>query len=464
MTEVQEYLQGQVVDGRFPLVQYLGGTQHSAVFLTEYAAGKNQRAAIKLVEAPPGNAEAQLIRWRLAARLSHPHLLRIFEMDRCKMDNAAMLYVVMECADENLADILRERSLLPLETRDMLGPILEALGYIHSKGFVHGHIRPSNIMAIGDQVKLSSDGICRIDESVVQLSGQSRYCAPERALGVLSPASDVWSLGVTLVECLSAHLPNAEQSAEEEVSLLANLPASFRDLARHCLNPEPQRRWNVAELKVRLQRNHFAEQEEAAPVRQNEPPKRRYALASTALSLIVATILLGITVLNHGPNKGRIRSAGLQSDAKPLNVAPAKAQSFSAMQIPHLDKGSSAGKDVHAAAGTSPALHSPAAGSLVRGEAVHRQLPDVPRNASDTIWGTVRVRVRVAVDSLGNVVGANFDSTGPSRYFAGLSMAAAREWKFKSPSLSGKNLPSAWVIRFAYTKSETEATGVEENP
>ncbi|MGB6076922.1 MAG: hypothetical protein WBG29_14915, partial [Candidatus Acidiferrales bacterium] len=110
MTEVQEYLQGQVVDGRFPLVQYLGGTQHSAVFLTEYAAGKNQRAAIKLVEAPPGNAEAQLIRWRLAARLSHPHLLRIFEMDRCKMDNAAMLYVVMECADENLADILRERS------------------------------------------------------------------------------------------------------------------------------------------------------------------------------------------------------------------------------------------------------------------------------------------------------------------------------------------------------------------
>lgn len=456
MIEVQEYLQGQVVDGRFPLVQYLGGTEHSAVFLTEYAGGKNQRAAIKLVEAPPGNAEAQLIRWRLAARLSHPHLLRIFEMDRCELDNAAMLYVVMDCADENLSDILRERPLSPLETRDSLGPILEALSYIHSKGFVHGHIRPSNIMAIGDQVKLSSDGICRIDESVGLQSGQSHYCAPERALGVISPASDVWSLGVTLVECLGAHLPNAEQSSREDVSFLANLPASFRTLVRHCLNPDPQRRWNVAELKARLHRDPFAEQEVITPVRQNESPKKRYVFAAlTAVGLIVAAILLGLALPNHGPNKGRIRSAGRESGAEGLKVVPAKAQGSSTTQIPRLDNGSS---------GTSPALHSAAPGGLVRGEAVHRQLPDVPRDASSTIWGTVRVRVRVAVDTLGNVVAANFDSAGPSRYFARLSMAAAQGWKFNPPSVSGKSVPSEWVIRFAYTKNETEATGVEQNP
>jgi TonB family protein len=465
MIEVQKYLQGQVVEGRFPLLQYLNGTEHSAVFLTEYAPGKNQRAAIKLVEAPPGNAEAQLIGWRLAARLSHPHLLRIFEMDRCKLDNAAMLYVVMECADENLADILRERPLSPLETRDLLGPILEALGYIHSQGFVHGHIRPSNIMAIGDQVKLSSDGICRIDESVGLQSGQSRYCAPERALGTLSPASDVWSLGMTLVECLGAHLPNAEQSVGEEVSLLANLPAPFRDLARHCLNPYPQHRWNVAELKACLQRNPSAGPEGTTTVRQNEPPKRRYALALTALSLTVAAILLGIALLNHGSPKRPIRSAGLESGAERLKVVPANAQASSTTEISHLDKGSSAGRKVHGGAtGTSPALHSPAVAGLVRGKAVHRELPNVPRDASDTIWGTVQVRVRVAVDPLGNVVGANFDSPGPSRYFARLSMAAAREWKFNPPSVNGKNVPSAWVIRFAYTKSETEATAVEQDP
>ncbi len=469
MIEVRNYLQGQVIDGRFPLVQYLGGTRHSDVFLTEYAKGRNRRAAIKLVQAPPRNVEAQLIRWRLAARFSHPHLLRIFQMDRCKLDNAAMLYVVMEYAEENLADILLERPLSPPETRDLLGPILEALGYIHSKGFVHGHIQPSNIMAIGDQVKLSSDGICRIDESMGPRNGQGRYCAPECAAGALSPASDVWSLGMTLVECLTGHLPNAEQADGKDVSLRADLradlPAPFHDLARHCLNPDPQRRWNVAALKVRLQRNPSAEQEGTAPVRRETLPNRRYAFPLTALSLAVAAILFGMVLFNRNSNTRRIRSAGFESAAEHLKVMPAKVHDPSTAQPPRPDNGSSVGREASGAAtGTPAALLSPATGGLVRGGVVHRELPDVPRDASDTISGTVRVRVRVDLDPLGNVVGAKFDSEGPSRYFAKLSMGAAKEWKFRPPSVNGKNVPSAWVIRFAYTKSETEATGVEQDP
>src|SRR5579864_1617883 len=272
MIEVQKYLQGQVVDGRFPLLQFLGGTEHSGVFLTEYVEGRNRRAAIKLVEAPPGNAEAQLIRWRLAARFSHPNLLRIYHMDRCQVDNAAMLYVVMEFAEEHLADTLLERPLSPAETRDVLGPILEALEYIHSKGFVHGHIQPSNIMAIGDQVKLSSDGICRIDESVEPRNGHGRYCAPECAAGALSPPCDVWSLGMTLVECLTEHLPKMENGSREEFSPPADLPAPFFDLTRHCLIRDPLRRWRVADLKSRLHRNHSVVEEAAAPFQRVSPP------------------------------------------------------------------------------------------------------------------------------------------------------------------------------------------------
>jgi eukaryotic-like serine/threonine-protein kinase len=175
MIEARRYLQGQVADGRFPLIQYLGGTEHSAVFLTEYAESENQRAAIKLIPAPPGNTEPQLTRWRLAARFSHPHLLRLFEAGRCTLDNADMLYVVMEYAEENLAEILSQRPLSPAETSDLLAPVLEALGYIHGRGFVHGHIQPSNIVAIGDQVKLSSDRICRIGELAERRNGNARY-------------------------------------------------------------------------------------------------------------------------------------------------------------------------------------------------------------------------------------------------------------------------------------------------
>lgn len=516
MIEVRKYLQGQIIDGRFPLVKYLGGTEHSDVFLTEYENGRKQPAAIKLVEAPPGNAEAQLIRWRLAARFSHPNLLRIFHMDRCKVDNAAMLYVVMEYAEENLADTLLERPLSPQETRDLLGPILEALEYIHSKGFVHGHIQPSNIMAIGDQLKLSSDGICRLDESVEPRNGHSLYCAPECAAGAVSPACDMWSLGITLVECLSEHLPKLQNGSREEISLPADLPAPFLDLARHCLIRDPLRRWNVADLKSRLHRNHFADEGAAAPfhrvspavspkpaelpkpVKLAKPPmlsrlprlpklpdfsnvlnllrlsklqnlrmlsKSRNVLALSALGLTVAAILLGMTFFHRGPNTRGTASAESVPSAEQPKVTPAKVPRASSPLPVRSASEVSAGKEVHAPAAATPAaVHAPAADDIARGSVVHRALPEVPRSASDTIWGTVRVRVRVNVDPAGNVVGANFDSEGPSRYFARLSLGAAKEWKFRPPSVDGKNAQSEWVILFGYTNSATNATAVQQNP
>ena len=54
------------------------------------------KAAIKLIPADSVDAPAQLARWRHAAKLSHPHLIRILEMGRCELDSTPMLYVVME--------------------------------------------------------------------------------------------------------------------------------------------------------------------------------------------------------------------------------------------------------------------------------------------------------------------------------------------------------------------------------
>jgi len=162
MTETWKQWEGQVVNEEFHLRQYLGGGENSAVFLTEHGEPEPQKAAIKLLETPPEETEFQLFQWELAAKLSHPHLIRLFQMGHCQLGDMRLLYVVMEYAEENLAQIVPLRPLTPAETRDILEPILDALAYVHGQGSVHGHIKPANIMGVEDQLKISSDGIFRM--------------------------------------------------------------------------------------------------------------------------------------------------------------------------------------------------------------------------------------------------------------------------------------------------------------
>lgn len=474
MIDFRRYWQGQVADERFPLVQYVGGTRNSAVFLTECAESRGRSTAIKLIPAPAENAGAQLTRWELVAKFSHPHLLRVYHSGRCTMDNAPMLYVVMEYGEENLAEILSQRALSSAETRDLLGPALEALAYLHSKGFVHGHIQPSNIMAAGEVIKISSDGISRFGESVERVNGKNPYSAPECAVGAFSAASDVWSLGVTLVECLTRQLSMVEEGGRVMASAPADLPAPFLKLARHCLSEAPERRWDVAAMQEYLRRNPVeAEVEEVAPaVRATPQPhsRRRYVLPLTALGFAVATILLGMTLFGPNRNTRGIRSTGPESSveqpkAEPPKIAGAKAKASPTAKLPQTDRQSVAGVEVHRSIPATPATSLPAAtGDVVQGGVVHRELPDVPKYASDTIWGTVRVRVRVEVDPSGNVVESALDSAGPSRYFARLSLNAARGWRFGAPDGDTKSVPNEWVIRFDYTKSATTASATPQNP
>ena len=176
--------EGQIVNGTFLLRQYLGGSDHSAVFLTERRGREPQRAAIKLIPADPATAGVQLSRWEATAKLSHPHLLRLFESGSCQLDNVVLLYVVMEYAEDNLAQILPHRALTPAEVRDLLEPALDALAFIHGKSLVHSRLKPSNVLAAQDQLKLSSDSLVRTGETGRRSSLlPSAYDAPEIANG-----------------------------------------------------------------------------------------------------------------------------------------------------------------------------------------------------------------------------------------------------------------------------------------
>src|SRR5467141_3011273 len=251
MSDIWTQSEGQVIDNRFRLRQYLGGADDSAVFLTQLDNPQSQRAAIKFIPAGP-NADLQLSLWRRVKQLEHPNLLRIFEAGRWRLQNRDRLYVVMEYAEENLSQILPQRSLTESEVREMLGPVLDALVFLHGKGLVHSRIKPSNILATADQLKLSTDALFPIGESRKSSSRFDVHDAPETAASPLTPAADVWSLGLTLVETLTQHVPALQPGSQADPIVPDILPQPLLDIARHALRREPRRRWTIAEIAARF--------------------------------------------------------------------------------------------------------------------------------------------------------------------------------------------------------------------
>ena len=252
MSEQWKKWEGQPVDAKFVLGQCLASTEFNAVFLTELPGAPGQKAVLKLVAAGAPGAEDQLGLWKHAAHLTHPNLLTIFDAGRCRLEDLPFIYAVMEYAEENLGEILPQRALTADEVRDVLDPARAVLVYLHGKGLVHGHLKPSNILATHDRLKLSSDSLFPIGDRRQLLRGRDVYDAPEMQSAPASAKEDVWSLGITLVEALTQHPPvfSSEHSADPVVP--RELPDLFLVIAKHALRRDPSHRWSVAEIAARL--------------------------------------------------------------------------------------------------------------------------------------------------------------------------------------------------------------------
>ncbi|HEX5424706.1 MAG TPA: TonB family protein [Candidatus Acidoferrales bacterium] len=574
-TLTQSFLQGEIVEEKYVLMRYLGGSEHSSVFQTQYGGVHPRDAAIKLLPAPPGNAEARLSGWRLAANISHPHLMRIIDMGRCEVANAPMLFVVTELAGENLADILPERSLTAAEAQEMLTSLLDALVFLHNRGFVHGHIKPSNIMAIGDDLKLSADTICRLGEVVENGGVPSMYDAPEGMRSGASSKADIWSLGVTLVEVLTQQKLDWTPSTRRDPLVPESMPAGFAEMARHCLRRGPDKRWTAATIQSHLPKvmakpvssraaegiaqaaPHFrdalsrtahqlpqivhgaaklapkvreasramapiAERVSAqiskipsfiAPIvraaREIQIPKiglqhaRKYGTGAAVLGVGLVAIAAGVKFAGHSgaapasvaepptiaaakpvqpprheklsvEEHRRHEAARAERSRAPERIAAAPRPSIPPTSEREVAKSSANPAVANTAAVSRSAVSTPSVASggassngsngLVAGRVVQRVLPDVPRSASNTIWGTVRVGVRVLVDASGNVTQAELQSAGPSRYFARLSLAAARKWQFAAPTQNGATVASVWLLHFGYRRTGTAVEPSQVKP
>jgi len=473
MTRDWKQWEGQTVNGNFPLRQYLGGSDHSAVFLTERRGQQPQRAAIKLIAADPAKVEAQLARWEAAAKLSHPHLLRLFETGSCQLDKVVFLYVVMEYAEDNLAQILPQRALTPEEVRDLLEPALDALAFIHGKSLVHGRLRPSNVMAAQDQLKLSSDSLVRSGDLAGRVGPASAYDAPEIVQGNIVPASDVWSLGMTVMEALTQRLPSAEGMAEP---LPETVPAPFMGIAHCCLRRDPQRRCSIPDIAARMHSAPPAAQQASTLRIPAGSAKWRYILLVAAVFLAATALLIGPKLFNTRPQaqpEASVSSAPPSVSSEPA-VAPRTTKSESAAAIetkppatkpsatkPHNDRERSNANQTPAPVSTSRSSASEGAGG---GKVLQQVMPVFSKSAQNTISGTIRIRIKVAVDAAGNVENATFISAGPSKYFARQTLEAAQQWKFAPAQMNGRAAPSAWILHFALRRSGTEIDSEPARP
>ena len=139
--------------------------------------------AIKIIAADPAFTETQLSNWRTAAALSHPHLIRLLDSGRSQLKGHPFLFVVMEYAEQSLSQILPHRALTADETREMLLPTLDALVFLHHQNLVHGAIKPSNLLVVNDQLKISSDTIRPAGELTTRVAKSSLYDPPEAKSG-----------------------------------------------------------------------------------------------------------------------------------------------------------------------------------------------------------------------------------------------------------------------------------------
>jgi serine/threonine protein kinase len=226
--------------------------------------------AVKLLRAEMASDEEWKARFlreaRTAARLSHPNIATIYSIDQV----GTQMYIAMEYVEgESLKKLISSRTLGIPDTVRVVKRCADALTEAHRHGIIHRDVKPENIVVTGRGVKMLDFGIAKLidapaDDAAKLTSdgiviGTPEYMSPEQALGrTVDHRSDIFSLGVVLLEALTGKNPFAGRSVTETLinvvtkeapdlaSLLPGISPSLAEIVRKATRKNPEERYEIA--------------------------------------------------------------------------------------------------------------------------------------------------------------------------------------------------------------------------
>jgi tRNA A-37 threonylcarbamoyl transferase component Bud32 len=258
---------GTKLDRRYRLDRFVGEGVSAWVFAARDLR-LDREVALKLFKPPrvPEQHDAQRTRFlaegRTLAKLVHPHVVLVHDAGESE---DGLRYLVMELSDSGSleAELSRRGPLPAVEALQLLLPLAGALACAHDRGILHRDVKPANIALVRErgetQAKLLDFGIAKHRDAAGTTDGAigtPQYMAPEQARAeALTPATDVWALGVVFFRCLSGKVPFEGRSSSETLLKLAleraplfasacpELDPRLAIALDRALEPNPQRRY-----------------------------------------------------------------------------------------------------------------------------------------------------------------------------------------------------------------------------
>jgi eukaryotic-like serine/threonine-protein kinase len=207
-----------------------------------------------------------------AGRLNHPNIVHVYDIG----EDQELAFIAMDfLPGKDLGSFVKPKQLLPIKTvLDVVQQVAEALDYAHKKKVVHRDIKPANIIydEQAGTAKVTDFGVaCLTDSSKTRtgtILGSPSYMSPEQVAGKrVDGRADIFSLGVTLFQMLTGHLPFEADSLGSLMYKITNeehpKPGRFRKglptcavrIINKCLQKDPGMRYqNGAELAAALER------------------------------------------------------------------------------------------------------------------------------------------------------------------------------------------------------------------